>query len=157
MGNCQAAEAAAAAVVIQDPRGGGNKVQRIYRVVSANEVMNSNPGHYVAMVIAAPPVKQLKLLRPADTLLLGHVYRLVSFEDVLKEFAARKCVKLGKLLKQIEASNVEINKHQHRNSSNNASPKVAYQSGISRGVGRQSCSVGGQWRPTLQTISEFGT
>ncbi|KAJ6678837.1 hypothetical protein OIU85_009312 [Salix viminalis] len=103
MGNCQAAEAAT--VVIQHP---GNKIERIYWSVSAHEIMNSNPGHYVALVVTSPttrtenglPLKQLKLLRPDDTLLMGQVYRLVSFEDVLKEFAAKKCVKLGKLLKE---------------------------------------------------------
>lgn len=95
--------------------------------------MSSNPGHYVALVITSPtgrthngsPVRQLKLLRPGDTLLLGQVYRLICFEgknkisqfvfssiisynlidhfffpDVLKEFAAKKCVKLGKLLRE---------------------------------------------------------
>ncbi|CAI9111258.1 OLC1v1011436C2 [Oldenlandia corymbosa var. corymbosa] len=103
MGNCQAAEAAT--VVIQHP---GNKVERFYWSVSANEVMSSNPGHYVALIINSPtarsengqPVRQLKLLRPDDTLLMGQVYRLVSFEDVLKEFAAKKSVKLGRLLKE---------------------------------------------------------
>lgn len=149
MGNCQAAEAAT--VVIQHP--GNSKIERIYWSVSANEVMTSNPGHYVAMVVtsstttttntnnntkfdngaaASPPLKQLKLLRPDDTLLIGHVYRLISFEgdvnfltfkifhilftlvlicftyvyvgarvaDVLKEFAAKRCVKLGRLLER---------------------------------------------------------
>lgn len=103
MGNCQAAEAAT--VVIQHP---GNKIERIYWSVSAQEIMTSNPGHYVALVVTSPtlksengtPLKQLKLLRPDDTLLIGHVYRLISFEDVLKEFAAKKCVKLGKLLER---------------------------------------------------------
>ncbi|KAG8642749.1 uncharacterized protein LOC110627843 isoform X2 [Manihot esculenta] len=69
--------------------------------------MSSNPGHYVALVVTSPtvktenglPLKQLKLLRPDDTLLIGQVYRLISFEDVLKEFASKNCVKLGKLLK----------------------------------------------------------
>ena len=83
MGNCQAAEAAT--VVIQHP---GNKIERIYWSVSAHEVMTSNPGHYVALVVTSPtaksengtPLKQLKLLRPDDTLLIGQVYRLVSFE-----------------------------------------------------------------------------
>lgn len=83
MGNCQAAEAAT--VVIQHP---GNKIERIYWSVSANEIMGSNPGHYVALVVTSPtmknengtPVKQLKLLKPDDTLLIGQVYRLVSFE-----------------------------------------------------------------------------
>ncbi|XWS29692.1 hypothetical protein CRYUN_Cryun24cG0051900 [Craigia yunnanensis] len=103
MGNCQAAEAAT--VVIQHP---GNKIERIYWSVSANEIMSSNPGHYVALLVTSPtlknengmPLKQLKLLKPDDTLLIGQVYRLISFEDVLKEFSAKKCVKLGKLLKE---------------------------------------------------------
>lgn len=81
MGNCQAAEAAT--VVIQRP---GGAIERIYWSVSANEVMGSNPGHYVAVVTVSAksengvPVKQLKLLRPDDTLHIGHVYRLISFE-----------------------------------------------------------------------------
>jgi hypothetical protein len=88
MGNCQAAEAAA--VLIQHP--GGGRTERAYWALSAGAVMAANPGHYVAAVIAttqpaaaaggAPAVtaKHLKLLRPDDTLLLGRVYRLVSFE-----------------------------------------------------------------------------
>ncbi|MBA0803239.1 hypothetical protein Gohar_013477, partial [Gossypium harknessii] len=103
MGNCQAAEAAT--VVIHHP---GNKIERIYHPVSVNEIMTSNPGHYIALVLTSPtlknqhgmPLKQLKLLKPDDTLLIGHVYRLISFEDVMKEFAAKKCAKLGKLLKE---------------------------------------------------------
>ncbi|OVA03974.1 Protein of unknown function DUF4228 [Macleaya cordata] len=102
MGNCQAAEAAT--VVIQHP---GRKIERIYKSVSAKEIMTSNPGHYVALIVTSTsaktengtPLKQLKLLRPDDTLHMGQVYRLVSFEEVLREFAAKKCVKLGKLLK----------------------------------------------------------
>lgn len=84
MGNCQAAEAAT--VVIHHPE--TNKVDRIYWSVNAQEVMASNPGHYVALVVTSPtlksengsPLKQLKLLRPDDTLLIGQVYRLISFE-----------------------------------------------------------------------------
>ncbi|KAF9621162.1 hypothetical protein IFM89_016656 [Coptis chinensis] len=103
MGNCQAAEAAT--VVIVHPAG---KVDRVYWSVSANQIMSSNPGHYVAHLVCSPsaktedgkPVRHLKLLRPDDTLHIGQVYRLISFEDVLKEFAAKKCVKLGKLLKE---------------------------------------------------------
>ncbi|CAN1342983.1 hypothetical protein LINPERPRIM_LOCUS39644 [Linum perenne] len=74
----------------------------IYWPISAHEVMNSNPGHYVALVVTSPPpptengstpvVKHvLKLLKPDDTLLIGQVYRL---------FATKKSVKLGKLLKE---------------------------------------------------------
>jgi hypothetical protein len=96
MGNCQAAEAEAATVLIQHPGGGGT--ERAYWALSAETVMAANPGHYVAAVIttaqpdagdgaatsAAAPVKHLKLLRPDDTLLLGRVYRLVSFEGTVR-------------------------------------------------------------------------
>ncbi|CAL4913107.1 unnamed protein product [Urochloa decumbens] len=108
MGNCQAAEAAA--VLIQHP--GGGRTERAYWALSAGSVMAANPGHYVAAVIAttqpaaggdaasasAPvTVKHLKLLRPDDTLLLGRVYRLVSFEEVLREFASKRHVKLSRV------------------------------------------------------------
>ncbi|RRT78025.1 hypothetical protein B296_00026088 [Ensete ventricosum] len=67
----------------------------------ASQVMAANPGHYVAVIIVAPPpsalnsaaasssstcndggarVKHLRLLRANDTLHIGHVYRLVSFQ-----------------------------------------------------------------------------
>ncbi|GFP93883.1 hypothetical protein PHJA_001532600 [Phtheirospermum japonicum] len=178
MGNCQAAEAAT--VVIQRPGGGGNNVERIYWSVRAGEVMSSNPGHYVAMVVASPAeggeaVKQLKILRRDDTLLLGQVYRLISFEDMLKEFAVKKSAKLGKLLKQHGVFNVEMTKNQdpksHSNSSNANIDKMGHRrvgstqsgggysnrsNGGGRGVGRRSCG-GGQWKPALQTIAELGT
>ncbi|PRQ48227.1 hypothetical protein RchiOBHm_Chr2g0108341 [Rosa chinensis] len=114
MGNCQAAEAAT--VIIHHPA--NNKVERIYWSVSAHEIMTSNPGNYVALVVTSPtlkaengaPVKQLKLLRPDDTLLIGQVYRLISFEDVLKEFAAKKSVKLGRLLRDSGGLGLELKK-----------------------------------------------
>ncbi|GFP78892.1 hypothetical protein PHJA_000032700 [Phtheirospermum japonicum] len=162
MGNCQAAEAAT--VVVVHP---GGKVDRVYWSVSANEIMNSNPGHYVAQVVsparaenAAPAAKQLKLLRPDDTLVIGQVYRLVSFEDVLKEFAAKKCVKLGKLLKERGALNMEKKKNQagfeNCSTSQSASIKTGSSGSGSRVVGRHR-GGSGQWRPALHSISELGT
>ncbi|XP_057806797.1 uncharacterized protein LOC131021563 [Salvia miltiorrhiza] len=168
MGNCQAAEAAT--VVIQHPSGG--KVDRIYWSVSASEIMNANPSHYVAQVVATgavaaengAPIKQLKLLRPDDTLVIGQVYRLVSFEDVLKEFAAKKCVKLGKLLKERGPFDLQRKRNSNRQSAcvktevNHDSSGSVSGSGSSRGgVGRVHSSGGGQWRPALQSISELGS
>ncbi|KAH7520312.1 hypothetical protein FEM48_Zijuj08G0130700 [Ziziphus jujuba var. spinosa] len=176
MGNCQAAEAAT--VVIQHP---GNKIERIYWSVSANQIMASNPGHYVALVVTSAtmksengtPLKQLKLLRPDDTLLIGQVYRLISFEDVLKEFAAKRCVKLGKLLekgalgldprKKDSGGSNPNPKSDHRNDYNPTKHEVHGRLGSSasgsgsRGVGRQYGVGGGQWRPALQSIAEVGT
>ncbi|KAM3363382.1 hypothetical protein P3S68_018236 [Capsicum galapagoense] len=176
MGNCQAAEAAT--VVIQHP---GNKVERFYWSLAAHEVMSTNPGHYVALVITSPterthngsPVRQLKLLRPGDTLLLGQVYRLISFEDVLKEFAAKKCVKLGKLLRESGGLVLDSKKISVDPSAVSSKPRLmngipakmeheTYQHGSSssssgqRSVGRHHGS-GGQWKPALQSIAEIGT
>ncbi|TVU48041.1 hypothetical protein EJB05_07663, partial [Eragrostis curvula] len=111
MGNCQAAEVAT--VVIQHPGGeGGGRTERAYWALSAGAVMAANPGHYVAAVITSPPdpnssdgaaaVKHLKLLRPDDTLLLGRVYRLVSFEEVLREFTSKRHVKLSRVTVKVK-------------------------------------------------------
>lgn len=167
MGNCQAAEAAT--VVIQHP---GNKIERIYWSVSVHQIMNSNPGHYVALVIPSPslksqngmPLKQLKLLRPHDTLLIGHVYRLISFQDVLNEFATKKCAKLGKLLRESAGLAIQM-KHVHSVHPNPSTVKVeqevhkmeSYGNKNNRGSGRHFGGGGGQWRPALQSIAEIGS
>ncbi|XP_024025469.1 uncharacterized protein LOC21392709 [Morus notabilis] len=177
MGNCQAAEAAT--VVIQHP--GNAKIERIYWSVSANEVMTKNPGHYVALVVTSPtmktekgtPLKQLKLLRPDDTLLIGHVYRLVSFEDVLKEFAAKKCVKLGRLLKERGGLGLDLRKKDSSDvgpTSRSLKPDNCNSFKTGHEVHRLGSNVGssrrhygsvgeggGQWRPALQSIAEVGT
>ncbi|GJN30608.1 hypothetical protein PR202_gb18927 [Eleusine coracana subsp. coracana] len=122
MGNCQAAEVAT--VVIQHP--GEGRTERAYWALSAGAVMAANPGHYVAAVItsppdpsssssgsgaaAAPPVKHLKLLRPDDTLLLGRVYRLVSFEEVLREFTSKRHVKLSRVTIKAKDDDGEVEK-----------------------------------------------
>ncbi|XP_010547559.1 PREDICTED: uncharacterized protein LOC104819267 [Tarenaya hassleriana] len=181
MGNCQAAEAAT--VVIHNPT--EKKVERVYWSVSASDVMGSHPGHYVAMVITSPtltndngsPLKHLKLLRPHDTLLLGHVYRLVSFEEVLNEFAAKKCVKLGKLLR--EGGGLELKKKKEKNrdkpgrtnpdpNPNEESDRVenhmvagegtgvsGVATGTTAGSGGFQRMHGGTWRPSLHSIPEI--
>ncbi|CAL5074510.1 unnamed protein product [Urochloa decumbens] len=119
MGNCQAAEAAA--VVIQHP---GGKVERLYWATTAAEVMQNNPGHYVALVIlrvaadkaaasgdaaaaataagagggggggGGAKITRVKLLKPKDTLMLGQVYRLITTQEVTKALRARKNEKM---------------------------------------------------------------
>ncbi|KAI4303867.1 hypothetical protein MLD38_039453 [Melastoma candidum] len=97
MGNCQAIDAAT--LVIQHPCG---KSDRLYWPVTAAEVMKTNPGHYVALLISSSAlcpsttngsaassasaaadgdqvrVTRIKLLRPPDILVLGQVYRLIT-------------------------------------------------------------------------------
>ncbi|XP_020677062.1 uncharacterized protein LOC110095745 isoform X2 [Dendrobium catenatum] len=164
MGNCQAAEAAT--VLIQHP---GGRIERIYWSLSASKVMASNPGHYVAVIItsqlpgpnlsgAAAPVKHLKLLRPDDTLHIGHVYRLVSFE-VLREFVSKKHVRLSKL--------VNAAKEKRRSRSMRGEGDTPAGTGETLMQTRDAAADGKrvgeaaappprlrQWRPALQSIDE---
>ncbi|CAM8929647.1 hypothetical protein QQ045_022061 [Rhodiola kirilowii] len=112
MGNCQAVDTAS--LVIQHPAG---KSEKLFWPIPASQIMKSNPGHYVALLIttttttttttAAVPgggadkstvrITRVKLLRPADTLTLGHVYRLISTQEVMKGLVAKKQAKMMKM------------------------------------------------------------
>lgn len=172
MGNCQTT-AVAEAVLVHHP--GGNKVERIYCSVTANEIMNSNPGHYVAHVVTAPavegrepaaaPVKQLKLLRPDESLVIGQVYRLISFEDVLKVFTVKKSVRLGRLLKETGAKETRKNRVTDQSSGTDTQPgsAISVKMEEERQELQHTDNIGGecnrrrpmQWRPALQSISEL--
>lgn len=99
MGNCQAVDAAV--LVIQHPCG---KIDRLYWPVTASEVMKTNPGHYVSLIIPLPvlPEEQnqeqktvkftrVKLLRPNETLNLGHAYRLITNQGIYMFLSLRTC------------------------------------------------------------------
>ncbi|XP_039795076.1 uncharacterized protein LOC120660570 isoform X2 [Panicum virgatum] len=164
MGNCQAAEAAA--VVIQHP---GGKVERLYWSTTAAEVMRSNPGHYVALVIlrvaadktAAPgdaaaaatttgagagggggaKITRVKLLKPKDTLLLGQVYRLITAQEVTKALRARKNEKMQRC-EAIRQQHEQLRRGDGADQGSSDQEKDRH-----RGRGRH-------WRPALQSISE---
>lgn len=95
-------------MVVQHP---GGRVERLYWATSAAEVMRANPGHYVAVVTLRvveekPPhhphpghqqqrrgtvrLTRVKLLKPRDTLQLGHAYRLIAVAEVSRAVQARK-------------------------------------------------------------------
>ncbi|XP_078430379.1 uncharacterized protein LOC144702275 [Wolffia australiana] len=115
MGNCQAAEVASA-VCVETKEG---KVVRVRCAIAASDVMSAHPGHYLAAAT------RRKLLRPDDVLCAGRVYRLVSFEEVLKELSSEK------LLLRLEKEE-ELGR-----------------------VARGRVARPGQWRPSLQSISEI--
>lgn len=89
MGNCQAVDAAA--LVLQQPCG---RIERHYAPIPASDVMKMHPGHYVSVIIPLQPdndksnrsddrtttvrFTRVKLLRPNETLTLGHSYRLIT-------------------------------------------------------------------------------
>ncbi|KAL5723558.1 hypothetical protein ACHQM5_006944 [Ranunculus cassubicifolius] len=101
MGNCQAIDAAS--LVIQHPSG---RVERLYWPITANEVMKSNPSHYVALIITSTVgdgeknvgngvrVTRVKLLKATDMLNLRQAYRLIDSKEVMKGLWAKKYAKM---------------------------------------------------------------
>lgn len=103
MGNCQAIDAAA--LVIQHPSG---RLERLYWPIPVSEVMRMNPGHYVSLIIPLPVSQEeeanhhqdrdtvrftrVKLLRPTDTLSLGHAYRLITSQGLLHFLYLQDCL-----------------------------------------------------------------
>ncbi|KAJ8773858.1 hypothetical protein K2173_008321 [Erythroxylum novogranatense] len=171
MGNCQTIDAAA--LVIQHPHG---KIERLYWPVTASEVMKMNPGHYVSLIIPLPvsgeenqeqkvvQFTRVKLLRPSDTLSLGHAYRLVTTEEVMKVLRAKKYAKMKQQqpesVEKLQAADqkqstdceavkkpdkdeykvIKQERHRHRTPSINSSALRSK-----------------SWRPLLQSISEAGS
>ncbi|KAK2636398.1 hypothetical protein Ddye_031190 [Dipteronia dyeriana] len=177
MGNCQAIDAAA--LVIQHPSG---KLERLYWPVPASEIMRLNPGHYVSLIIPLPVsgdqddndnhdqktvrFTRVKLLRPTDTLALGHAYRLITSQEVMKVLRAKKYAKTKRQQESVESLQSAAQEKQS---------SLAETEGVSgdentfqatkheRHRPRTSSSTNPvamrpkSWRPSLQSISEAGS
>uniref|UniRef100_A0A7C9CPZ6 DUF4228 domain-containing protein n=1 Tax=Opuntia streptacantha TaxID=393608 RepID=A0A7C9CPZ6_OPUST len=170
MGNCQAVDAAA--LVIQHPSG---KVERMYWPIKANEVMKMNPGHYVFLIIPLPlsdsekaaptatdtvgPKKavrytRVKLLRPTDTLILGHAYRLVTSQEVKKVLKAKKLAKAK--MNEMGLGTDKLEKNQGEKPEPEKNDEASKQDRQKLRSGSMN-SRSKTWRPSLQSISEAGS
>ncbi|KAK9107982.1 hypothetical protein Scep_017722 [Stephania cephalantha] len=173
MGNCQAIDAAS--LVIQHPSG---RVERLYWPVTVSEVMRTNRGHYVALVIALQSpntttagsdsstdgsnrdgsgdgglrITRVKLLRPTDTMVLGQAYRLITTEEVMKGLREKK---YAKMMKKKEAAEI-IEKSQSSSCDSDQGPKCE-RNRQQRTQSSASAARPKTWRPSLQSISEFAS
>ncbi|XP_047947167.1 uncharacterized protein LOC125193422 [Salvia hispanica] len=172
MGNCQAVDNAT--LVIQHPNG---RVDKHYFPLSAAEIMKINPGHYVALLLTttlysskqpseaatskAPlRVTRIKLLRPTDTLLLGHVYRLVTSQEVMKGLWAKKQAKMKngnvteKNTSSSDCEDLARKKDDVKKKNNNNQER---QRSRSKTQVNSATSKSRAWQPALKSISEAGT
>ncbi|KAL0916587.1 hypothetical protein M5K25_014114 [Dendrobium thyrsiflorum] len=171
MGNCQAIDVVAAAI-IQHPNG---SLEKLYWPTTAGEVMRSHPGHHVALVsfhvsgddlntsntkgdtggggggggdTGSVRLIRVRLLKNNDLLLIGQVYRLVTSQEVAKSLQARKKERHMK-------AQAELTKqHQHKQ----RRPQNAGVEGRDQVVKneKERSRNSHQWRPSLQSISEAG-
>ncbi|KAK6128197.1 hypothetical protein DH2020_012968 [Rehmannia glutinosa] len=177
MGNCQAIDNAS--LVIQHPNG---KIDKLYSPVSATEIMKMNPGHYVALLLTttlysakdgAPAnnntplrITRIKLLRPNDTLVLGHVYRLVTNQEVMKGLWAKKQAKLQQQHKSKTEKNGNMTEKQTsdfeaqlRKTDVKKTSQVKQERQRSRNntAVNSGASKSKSWQPALKSISEAGS
>ncbi|KAG6584235.1 hypothetical protein SDJN02_18796, partial [Cucurbita argyrosperma subsp. argyrosperma] len=171
MGNCQAIDTAS--LIIQHPNG---KVDRFYWPVNAGEIMKSNPGHYVALLISTKicPSKstagdrrrhqdiqtnttnfnsvrltRIKLLKPTDSLVLGQIYRLVTNQDVLQGLKAKQEAKMKRNSMDFEGKDGNLEK------GSEGEMNQGMKCEKNRAVSSAAKSRG--WQPSLQSISEAGS
>ncbi|KAG6654502.1 uncharacterized protein LOC122310797 [Carya illinoinensis] len=172
MGNCQAIDAAA--LVIQHPSG---KIERMYWPISASEVMKTNPGHYVSLIIPLPVPEEenkekktvkftrVKLLRPTDTLALGHAYRLVTTQEVMKVLRAKKHAKTKQQQQESAGKSQTVPEKQRsgceaegKSDMENTSKVMKHERQRVRTPSTNSAVMRSKfWRPSLQSISEAGS
>ncbi|XP_022885313.1 uncharacterized protein LOC111401686 [Olea europaea var. sylvestris] len=186
MGNCQAIDNAS--LVIQHPNG---RVDKLYCPVSAKEIMKMNPGHYVALLLTTTlyssstttatattakngssvdnnnmPVRitRIKLLRPTDNLVLGHVYRLITTQEVMKGLWAKKHAKMKQQQPELDERIVEKESSDFgaaiRNSDMEKIKQVKHERHRSRHNTATNSGAAAKpriWQPALQSISEAGS
>ncbi|KAK8643553.1 hypothetical protein V6N13_012842 [Hibiscus sabdariffa] len=168
MGNCQAVDAAA--LVIQHPSG---RLERLYWSIQASEVMRMNPGHYVSLIIPLPVSEEeqgtqdrntvrftrVKLLRPTETLTLGHAYRLITSQEVVKVLRAKKYAKTKReQMKKLQQHGQQENPSSGRKSDAEITDQLQEQKQerqSSRATAVNGAAIRSKsWRPSLQSISE---
>ncbi|KAL1814689.1 hypothetical protein ACET3Z_017263 [Daucus carota] len=163
MGNCQAIDNAS--IAIQHPSG---RVDKLYSSVPASQIIKLNPSHYVALLLTTTTtaaattgeplrITRIKLLRPTDTLLLGHTYRLITAQEVMRELLAKKHAKIQK-----KQSAELVSKSDEKPSSDFECRKISKQQVIKHDRHRpRKCSSANSatarsrgWHPSLNSISE---
>ncbi|KAI3807054.1 hypothetical protein L1987_22974 [Smallanthus sonchifolius] len=183
MGNCQAIDNAS--LVIQHPNG---KAERLYAAISAAEVMKLNPGHYVALLLTttlyssrppstAAPTKQnnpgavtvtaqplritrIKLLRPTESLNVGHIYRLITTQEVMKGLTAKKNGKVSDYMRKPVPVEGLAGRHEPAAVRSNHSERTHHQmkkSEKDRKAPAKSSAAAIRprgWHPSLNSISE---
>ncbi|KAG0471888.1 hypothetical protein HPP92_016434 [Vanilla planifolia] len=172
MGNCQANDAAVAVIQLADGR-----VERLYWPTTAEEVMRSHPGCYVAKVTlcisgerpsGAPATAttsgvrftRVRLLRHKDILVYGQVYRLITSQEVAKALRERRQEKLRKAQSELgKQQKMTIQHHLlHLQQSTGVEDDAADSKQTDQVIRheREKQRSSRYWRPSLQSISEIG-
>ncbi|KAL3628693.1 hypothetical protein CASFOL_027739 [Castilleja foliolosa] len=96
-------------------------------------------------------ITRIKLLRPADTLVLGHVYRLVTSQEVMKGVLAKK---QSKTKQKISSEFEAVIRKNHEMEKTKQAKHERYMSRNKTQVISSAVSKSRAWQPSLKSISE---
>ncbi|KAB1207920.1 hypothetical protein CJ030_MR7G028824 [Morella rubra] len=136
--------------------------------------MKLNPGHYVSLIIPLPVSEEenqepkavrftrVKLLRPNETLALGHAYRLVTSQEVVKVLRAKKYAKTKQQQQPESAKSRTVQKKpssgcaaEGKSDKDRTQQVMRHESHRVRTPSMNSAAMKSKsWRPSLQSISE---
>ncbi|GER47395.1 DASH complex subunit DAD4 [Striga asiatica] len=185
MGNCQAIDGAS--LVIQHPNGkvdrmfgpiAANEVMKLnpghYVALLLTTTLYSSAAGAAAGATATTKnnangvnndknaplrVTRIKLLRPTDTLALGHVYRLVTSQDVMKGLMAKKQKMNEKMATEKINSELEaVNRKNHDLEKKKQVKHERHRSRSNTPVIKSTAMIKSRaWQPSLRSISESGS
>ncbi|KDP31139.1 hypothetical protein JCGZ_11515 [Jatropha curcas] len=194
MGNCQAIDAAT--LVIQHPSGKvdkfywpvsaaeimkmnpGHYVALLLSTTLYPTTKNAECPNTTTTVVVTPTttttnnnnssvrITRIKLLKPTDTLLLGHVYRLITTQEVMKGLWEKKQAQKKKNKPEsaekpspdVEVKRSQLEKH-HRQVSKTERSRGKTTTATNSGSGSATAAAAAArsrttWQPSLQSISE---
>ncbi|CAH2038370.1 unnamed protein product [Thlaspi arvense] len=153
----------AAALVLQHP---GGKIDRYYGSISVSEIMGMHPGHYVSLIIPLTEEEEknipatvkredkkqrktvrftrVQLLRPTENLVLGHAYRLITSQEVMKVLREKKCAKTKKHHTETTVKKLSEKKVPEKKQGKQLRVLTSSTSSLKSKT----------WKPSLQSISE---
>ncbi|XP_020677043.1 uncharacterized protein LOC110095731 [Dendrobium catenatum] len=94
-------------------------------MVMNSHVMSTNPGYYVAAVTCSGGGGA------DDSLHIGQDYRLVSFEEVLREFGSKKRVRLSRIIQRRKEREERKTREGGADEVGNSSPEMVHRVGPS--------------------------
>ncbi|KAJ4712275.1 D-ribose-binding periplasmic protein [Melia azedarach] len=119
---------------------------------SSNNNNNGNSGNSVRLT-------RIKLLRPTDTLVLGQVYRLITYEDVMKGLSAKKHAKMNRNRPQSAENQEKVNEKPRRSELEKENQVMKHERHRPRTTASANSAAARSrmWQPSLQSISEAGS
>ncbi|GJU22331.1 DASH complex subunit DAD4 [Tanacetum coccineum] len=121
---------------------------------------NKGDGDVIKKAVQPQPLRitRIKLLRPTESLTVGHIYRLVTTQEVMKGLMAKKNSKISNKITKLKPSEQPSGKHELAAVRSNQQEKTHHQMRVQEKDHRRRTVAPANkpkgWHPSLNSISE---